>query len=58
MTRDVSSISIQSKYLFLGGFLAQKFTEVNAHCPRVVSLVLCNSFTDTSVFSYNDSATM
>ncbi|KOX70959.1 Maspardin [Melipona quadrifasciata] len=40
----------------LGGFLAQKFTEVNAHCPRVVSLVLCNSFTDTSVFSYNDSA--
>ncbi|XP_043516970.1 maspardin-like isoform X1 [Frieseomelitta varia] len=40
----------------LGGFLAQKFTEVNAHCPRVVSLVLCNSFTDTSVFSYNESA--
>ncbi|XP_011696533.1 PREDICTED: maspardin-like isoform X2 [Wasmannia auropunctata] len=40
----------------LGGFLAQKFTEINAHCPRVVSLVLCNTFTDTSVFSYNDSA--
>ncbi|OAD62522.1 Maspardin [Eufriesea mexicana] len=40
----------------LGGFLAQKFTELNAHCPRVVSLVLCNTFTDTSVFSYNDSA--
>ncbi|XP_066589945.1 maspardin-like [Prorops nasuta] len=40
----------------LGGFLAQKFTEVNSHCPRVVSLVLCNTFTDTSVFSYNDSA--
>lgn len=40
----------------LGGFLAQKFTEINAHCPRVVSLVLCNTFTDTSIFSSNDSA--
>ncbi|KAF7989859.1 hypothetical protein HCN44_008533 [Aphidius gifuensis] len=40
----------------LGGFLAQKYAEVNAHCPRVVSLILCNTFTDTSVFSYNDSA--
>ncbi|XP_014207994.1 maspardin [Copidosoma floridanum] len=40
----------------LGGFLAQKFAELTSHCPRVVSLVLCNSFTDTSVFSYNDSA--
>ncbi|KZC04413.1 PREDICTED: maspardin-like [Dufourea novaeangliae] len=40
----------------LGGFLAQKFTEVTAHCPRVASLILCNTFTDTSVFSYNDSA--
>lgn len=42
----------------LGGFLAQKFTEINAHCPRVVSLILCNTFTDTSIFSYNDSATV
>lgn len=42
----------------LGGFLAQKFAEINSHCPRVVSLVLCNSFTDTTVFSYNDSAAM
>ncbi|XP_078049255.1 maspardin [Augochlora pura] len=40
----------------LGGFLAQKFTEFNAHCPRVASLVLCNTFTDTTVFNYNDSA--
>ncbi|XP_046434957.1 maspardin-like [Neodiprion fabricii] len=40
----------------LGGFLAQKFAEVNSHCPRVQSMVLCNTFTDTSVFSYNDSA--
>ncbi|XP_011300651.1 maspardin [Fopius arisanus] len=40
----------------LGGFLAQKFAEVNSHCPRVESLILCNTFTDTTVFSYNDSA--
>ncbi|XP_015594746.1 maspardin [Cephus cinctus] len=42
----------------LGGFLAQKFAESNSHCPRVVSLILCNTFTDTSVFSYNESATV
>ncbi|XP_058805403.1 maspardin-like [Phymastichus coffea] len=40
----------------LGGFLAQKFAEVNAHCPRIVSLILCNTFTDTTIFSYNESA--
>ncbi|KAK0083418.1 hypothetical protein PV325_008803 [Microctonus aethiopoides] len=42
----------------LGGFLAQKFAEINSHCPRVASLVLCNTFIDTSVFSYNDSAVL
>ncbi|XP_046404578.1 maspardin-like [Ischnura elegans] len=42
----------------LGGFLAQKFAEYTANCPRVASLILCNSFTDTSVFNYNDSATV
>jgi len=42
----------------LGGFLAQKFAESTANCPRVASLVLCNTFTDTSVFSYTDSAAM
>ncbi|XP_043253101.1 maspardin-like [Colletes gigas] len=40
----------------LGGFLAQKFAEINAHCPRIVSLVLCNTFADTSIFKSNDSA--
>lgn len=40
----------------LGGFLAQKFTEYTHRCPRVLSLILCNSFTDTSVFQYGDSA--
>ncbi|XP_057319546.1 maspardin-like [Microplitis mediator] len=41
----------------LGGFLAQKFSEINSNCPRVASLILCNSFSDTSIFNYNDSAT-
>ena len=40
----------------LGGFLAQKFAEMTRHCPRVASLVLCNSFTDTAIFRYNDEA--
>ncbi|EZA47967.1 Maspardin [Ooceraea biroi] len=57
--RLLDYLELDKVHLFgvsLGGFLAQKFTEVNAHCPRVVSLILCNTFTDTSVFSYNDSA--
>jgi len=40
----------------LGGFLAQKFAEMTRHCPRVASLVLCNTFTDTAIFRYNDEA--
>ncbi|XP_068212331.1 maspardin-like [Palaemon carinicauda] len=40
----------------LGGFLAQKFAELTSNCPRVASLILCNSFTDTKVFNYVDSA--
>lgn len=44
------------EWFFSGGFQAQKFAELSAHCPRVVSLILCNTFTDTSVFSYNESA--
>ena len=28
----------------LGGFLAQKFSEVTRDCPRVASLILCNTF--------------
>lgn len=42
----------------LGGFLAQKFAESTVNCPRVASLVLCNTFTDTTVFSYSDSAAL
>lgn len=41
-----------------GGFIAQKFTESTANCPRVASLVLCNTFTDTAVFEYNDSSAL
>ncbi|XP_062247367.1 maspardin isoform X3 [Platichthys flesus] len=35
----------------LGGFLAQKFTECTHKSPRVHSLILCNSFSDTSIFN-------
>lgn len=38
----------------LGGFLAQKFAEHTVLRPRVLSLFLCNSFYDTSVFNYSD----
>lgn len=34
----------------LGGYLAQKFAEHTVKSPRIHSLVLCNSFTDTTVF--------
>lgn len=40
----------------LGGFMAQKFAEYTCHCPRVQSLILCNTFCDTSVFQYTDTA--
>uniref|UniRef100_A0A8B7URC8 Maspardin n=1 Tax=Castor canadensis TaxID=51338 RepID=A0A8B7URC8_CASCN len=35
----------------LGGFLAQKFAEYTHKSPRVHSLILCNSFSDTSIFN-------
>lgn len=44
--------------LLLGGYLAQKFTEYTANCPRVGSLILCNTFTDTSIFNNHESATI
>jgi len=34
----------------LGGFLAQKFSEHTFRSPRVHSVILCNSFVDTTVF--------
>lgn len=42
----------------LGGYLAQKFAEHTATCPRVASLILCNTFTDTSVFNNHESSTI
>ncbi|XP_076331374.1 maspardin-like isoform X1 [Tachypleus tridentatus] len=40
----------------LGGFLAQKFAEATSSCPRIHSLILCNTFADTTIFNYTDSA--
>lgn len=34
----------------LGGFLAQKFAEATSNSPRTQSIILCNSFSDTTVF--------
>lgn len=38
--------------------MAQKFAEYTVNCPRVASLMLCNTFTDTSIFNNHDSAAM
>lgn len=46
-------LEIHKAHIFgasLGGFLAQKFAEYTYNCPRVASLILCNTFTDTAVF--------
>lgn len=43
-------------YFFLGGYLAQKFAEYTSNCPRVASLILCNTFTDTTIFNNHDTA--
>lgn len=49
---------ILNRKCVLGGFLAQKFTEITKNCPRVASLILCNTFTDTTVFEYHDSVAL
>ncbi|KAJ8304852.1 hypothetical protein KUTeg_018435 [Tegillarca granosa] len=41
----------------LGGFLAQKFAEFCHRSQRVASLILCNTFYDTSIFQQTNSAT-
>ncbi|XP_022915023.1 maspardin-like [Onthophagus taurus] len=54
-------LKIDKIHLFgasLGGYLAQKFAEYTSHCPRVASLILCNAFTDTSVFKNHESASL
>ncbi|KAK0070077.1 maspardin-like isoform X1 [Biomphalaria pfeifferi] len=40
----------------LGGFLAQKFAEHSCRSQRVASLVLCNTFYDTTIFQQTNSA--
>ena len=55
----MSSFNALQVHLFgasLGGFLAQKFAESTQRSPRVASMVLCNSFYDTSIFQQTNSA--
>ena len=57
----INILQFEKVHLFgsaLGGFLAQKFAEFTHSCPRVSSLILCNSFNDTSVFQYSDQSSM
>lgn len=57
--RLLDYLEIDKAHIFgasLGGFLAQKFAEHTYMCPRVASLILCNTFTDTAVFSNQGSA--
>jgi len=60
--RDLlSHLHFEKVHIFgsaLGGFLAQKFAEFTRPCPRVASLILCNSFTDSTVFKFSDQAPM
>ncbi|XP_028291714.1 maspardin isoform X2 [Gouania willdenowi] len=54
LTLTGSGYRVISVHLFgasLGGFLAQKFAECTHKSPRVHSLILCNSFSDTSIFN-------
>jgi len=60
-TKLLDHLHLDKVHLFgasLGGFLAQKFAESTSLCPRVESLFLCNSFSDTSIFNHTDSAVM
>ena len=48
----LTHLALEKVHLFgaaLGGFLAQKFAEFTRPCPRVASLILCNTFTDSEV---------
>uniref|UniRef100_A0ABD2XL33 Maspardin n=1 Tax=Trichogramma kaykai TaxID=54128 RepID=A0ABD2XL33_9HYME len=59
--RLLDYLQLKKVHLFgasLGGFLAQKFAEYDTQSSRVASLILCNTFLDTSIFSYHDSAGM
>jgi len=54
-------LCIDKVHLFgasLGGFLAQKFAEASHHTHTVLSVMLCNSFTDTTIFNFTDTAVL
>ncbi|XP_076331380.1 maspardin-like isoform X2 [Tachypleus tridentatus] len=55
-TKGYRVISVHIFGASLGGFLAQKFAEATSSCPRIHSLILCNTFADTTIFNYTDSA--
>jgi len=55
----LTHLALEKVHLFgaaLGGFLAQKFAEFTRPCPRVASMILCNTFTDSEVFQSADQA--
>lgn len=57
----LEQLGLDKVHLFgasLGGFLGQKFAEATFQCPRVHSIILCNSFADTSIFNYTDTAVL
>lgn len=61
MTCVCNILIVWDKYielLFLGGYLAQKFAEYTQLNQRVASLILCNTFNDTSIFNSHESAAL
>ena len=57
--RLLDALQLNKVHIFgsaLGGFLSQKFAEYSS--ARVSSMILCNSFNDTSVFPYSNQASM
>lgn len=61
LVRLLDRLGLDQVHLFgasLGGFLAQKAAEMTVNCPRVASLILCNSFADTAIFHKEESANL
>ncbi|XP_044747248.1 maspardin-like [Coccinella septempunctata] len=54
-------LGVEKVHIFgasLGGYLAQKFAEYAHLNQRVASLILCNTFNDTSIFNSHESAAL